>query len=127
MQESIKQNVRRVIWLQLLVTIVVAVFWAFSSLAASVSTILGGLACIGPSFFFARYFFAQIHKDPLNIIKSFYFGELLKLTLSVALLLVIYKGLHISLLPLLTGFIAAQFGFWLGPMLGLTNIKASQS
>ncbi len=127
MRESIRSNIQRLTWLQLLVACVIAIAWAFSSLRDATSALLGGLACIGPTLFFARRFFAQINKDPRDIIRSFYFGELLKMFLSIALLILIYKGLHTAILPLVSGFAGAQFGLWLAPMFGMTNVKAGQS
>ena len=116
----------RLVSLQLITLIVVALVWSFVSLNAAVSVLLGGAAAILPNFYFARRFFARIHtKDAKRLILTFYFGEFLKLLFSVALLLVMFYELKAMIMPLFTGFLGAYLGLWLAPLLTVTKKKVT--
>ena len=82
------------------------------------SMFLGGAVYIIPSFFFARYFcIIKSSRTMQQILMTFYLGEMVKLSLNVGLLLLIVFFIPITILPLVVGFIGAQFGFWLAPLL----------
>ena len=90
--ESPRQQAYRLVALQAIVAGVVAVVWLASSLTAAVSALLGGLAAVLPSFYFAYRFFAATHaRQVQRIVRAFYWGELTKLLLSAGLVIAISR------------------------------------
>lgn len=119
----------RLVGLQALIVVIMALGWRISGPTAALSALLGGAACVLPSFFFARYLFSTTSaRAAKRIIKAFFLGELVKLALSAVLLVVVLLFIPVSLVPLLVGFAGAQFGFWLAPaFVRLEAVKVSQS
>lgn len=109
----------RLVAMQTMVAIIIAVLWLYNGLISSASAILGGLAAVLPSLFFAYYFFAvKYARQAGRIIKAFYWGELIKL-LSSAFLIVMIPKLwpQVELLPLFVGFAAACTAIGWTPLL----------
>lgn len=121
---SARQTAYRLVGLQALVVVVIAVCWVFAGLREAGSTILGGAACVIPSLYFARKLFATTSaREAKRIIRAFYVGELVKLGLSVLMVVLILKFIAVAIVPFITGFVGAQFGFWLAPVLTKVNMK----
>jgi ATP synthase protein I len=118
----------RLVGLQALVVIAIALGWEISGSTAAFSALLGGAACVLPSFFFARYLFSTTSaRAAKKIIKAFFLGELVKLAFSAMLLVLILLFIPVSMVPLIVGFAGAQFGFWLAPaFVKLDAVKVSQ-
>jgi ATP synthase protein I len=115
---SPRQQAYRLVALQMVVTGVLAIGWLCSSWIAAVSALLGGLAAVLPSFYFANRFFATTHaRQGGKIIRAFYWGELTKL-LSSAFLVVFISRLwpEMAMLPFVSGFAAASMSVWLAPL-----------
>ena len=112
-------NALRLMGLQALVVIFVALAWGFSGFYAVLSALLGGAVCILPNSYFAHRFFASGRKnsEPNKIVHAFYKGELVKLLMSAGLLLIIFIEFQIKMLPFLSGFVGATMGIWLMPLL----------
>lgn len=135
-QESVKnsatlfarQTAYRLVGLQALVVLLIAAGWLFGGLREALSALLGGAACVLPSLYFARRFFATTSaREAKQIIKAFYLGEVIKLALSAILVVLIVMFIPVVILPFITGFVGAQFGFWLAPMVTKTDaIKSKQ-
>lgn len=116
----------RLVGLQGLVVILIAMGFAISGKAAALSALCGGVACVLPSFYFARNLFATTSARAVKkIIKRFFLGELFKLAFSVTLMILMVRFLPVLLLPLLVGFVGAQFGFWLAPIFLMGNSTKS--
>jgi len=121
---SARQIAYRLVGLQALVVVVLALCWLFAGLMEAGSTLLGGAACVIPSLYFARKLFATTSaREAKRIVRAFYVGELVKLVLSVVMVVLILKLIAVAIVPFITGFIGAQFGFWLAPMLTKINMK----
>ncbi len=120
---SARKIAYRLVGLQALVVIVIALFWLISGGMEALSALLGGAAGVVPSFYFARRLFATTSaRAPKRIIKAFYLGELFKLVLSAGLVLLIILIIPVAIVPLITGFMGAQFGFWLAPLVTRVNV-----
>ncbi len=109
----------RLVAMQALVAIIIALLWLYNGLVSSVSAILGGLAAVLPSLFFAYYFFAVRYARQVGrIVKAFYWGELIKLLSSAFLIVMIPKiWPQVELLPLFVGFAAACTAIGWTPLL----------
>ena len=116
----------RLVGLQALVVLIIAAGWLLGGLLEALSALLGGAACVIPSLYFARRFFATTSaREARKIITAFYLGELVKLALSGVMVVLIIMLIPVAIVPVITGFVGAQFGFWLAPM--LTKIDAIKS
>lgn len=108
----------RLVGLQAVFVIIIALCWSVEGIFGVSSALLGGLAGVLPSFYFAKRFFATTSaRAPKKIIKSFYLGEITKLLFSAVLVLLIILFIPVAIAPFITGFVGAQFGFWLAPIL----------
>lgn len=124
---SARQTAYRLVGLQAVVVLVIAACWLLGGMLEALSALLGGAACVIPSLYFARRLFATTNaREAKKIIRAFYLGELVKLGLSVVMLVLIIMFIRVTIVPFITGFIGAQFGFWLAPMMiKLDAIKSS--
>ena len=99
----------RVILLQLATTIVAGLIAGLlGGIPALISALLGGLCCVVPNSLFALRLFANAQKPGGANPMSFFIGEFIKITMTVALLGAIawlYHGLN--WLALIVGFIVA--------------------
>ncbi len=122
---SARHAAYRLVGLQALVVVVIAAGWLLGGLKESLSTLLGGVACVVPRLYFARRLFSRTSaRDAKKIIMSFYIGEVVKLALSAVMVLLIIKFITVAIVPFITGFVGAQFGFWLAPM--VSNIDTTR-
>lgn len=84
---------------------------------AAYSAFLGGIVCILPSYLFAliafRYRGAHAAKD---IVKSFYWGEAVKIMVTVFLFTLVFSTMKVAVGFFLLAFILVQFTFWIGPL-----------
>lgn len=115
---SPRQQAYRIVALQAGVAVIVAVGWWLTGWVAAVSALLGGLAAVLPSLYFAYRFFAATYARQVErIIRAFYWGELTKLLLSAFLVILISKVWpKLAILPFFSDFVAACLGFWLAPL-----------
>jgi ATP synthase protein I len=117
---SQRQRACRLIALQMLAALIVAAaFWLNSELVSSISVILGGLAAVLPGLFFTFCFFAApFARQVERIIKVFYWGEVIKLLSSAALMIAIPKiWPSINLLAFFTGFAIAYLMIGWAPLI----------
>lgn len=116
---SPRQQAYRLVALQMLVALVIALGWLISGGIAALSALLGGLAAVLPSFYFAYRFFAATGARQVNrIIKAFYWGELTKILLSAILVILItHLWANLAIMPFFIGFAGAYLGFWLAPLM----------
>lgn len=84
---------------------------------AAYSAFLGGIVCLVPSYLFAliafRYSGAHAARD---IVKSFYWGEAVKLFVTVFLFALVFSTMNVAAGYFLGTFILMQFTFWIGPL-----------
>lgn len=85
---------------------------------AALSVLLGGSSAILPSLYLAWRLMSSVKVNhPNRIIKAFYWGEIVKILLMTALLIFFIRFFTIEVLPFFCGFIGAQIGVWLYPLL----------
>jgi F0F1-type ATP synthase assembly protein I len=120
MLKKVRNQAFKLIGLQVIVVVFIAVlFWIFGSWHAGWSSFLGGLAGVIPSCYFVWKFFANQKRQPMQIVKDFFVGEMVKIILGAVFLVLLVKFLPVLLLPLLIGYIGAYFAIWLIPLIGV--------
>ena len=123
---SARRAAYRLVGLQAIVVVAIALGWLVGGGKEALSTLLGGVACVLPSLYFARKFFATTSaREAKKIIFAFYVGEIIKLGFSAVVVVLIIIFIPVAIVPFITGFVGAQFGFWLAP--ALTKIDAITS
>ncbi len=110
-----KQVTRKIIIIQLLVTLLVAVVsLAFNSLQAAYSALVGGgISTVATLYFASTVFSVRIGSPAAKIARAFYVGEVVKMLLTVILLSVALLWFDVSPLPLLLAYMAALMAYWL--------------
>ena len=110
-------TVKRLLILQLGLTLLTAMFAAFFSAKAASSASLGGLVCIIPNACFGRMVFKHRGaRAARQIISSFYKGEAFKVTLTVILFALIFINYSIAPLAFFLTYIIVQFSHWFAPL-----------
>lgn len=116
MSRTTRSVAYRLVGVQAVIVLIIAMLWLIGGVTEAWSALLGGTACVLPSLYFARRFFASADSMAARrILTAFYLGELVKLALSAGLVAVIILFVPVSIAPFMVGFVGAQFGFWLGP------------
>lgn len=106
----------KLVGLQALVTLLVSLSFSFGGLQNSISALLGGLASVLPSLYYARRLFVTTQaRQVKRIVRAFFLGELTKLLLIAVLVVLFIQLFPVKILPFMVGFVAAQCGFWLAP------------
>ncbi len=110
-----KQVTRKIIAIQLLVTLLIAVIsLLLGGVHAAYSAVVGGgISTIVTLYFASKVFSARIGSPAANIARAFYIGEVVKLLLTILLLSIALLWLHVSPLPLLLAYMAALLAYWL--------------
>jgi len=110
-----KQVTRKIIAIQLLVTLLIAMIsLLLSDVHAAYSAVVGGgISTIVTLYFASKVFSARIGSPAAKIARAFYIGEVVKLLLTILLLSIALLWLHVSPLPLLLAYMAALLAYWL--------------
>ena len=116
---SLFKLVKRVLQLQMLtVFLVVAGAWALGGDKQAISALLGGLIGFLPNLVFAFLFGRRDPGKSANqVVRAFYFGEGLKLGLTVLLFMIVFQLPGIAALPLFIAFVAVMAVFWFSLLL----------
>jgi ATP synthase protein I len=109
----------RIVALQALVVIVFAgIVFSLHAFQAAYSVLWGGMICVLANLYFARKLFASTGALAANkILQAFYWGEAVKLTLTLFLFFIGFKFGSVIPLMLLMGYIVAQISFWLASLM----------
>ena len=123
------RGARRFLICQLSVTVLIAaIAIPLSGATAAISALLGGLVSIIPNAYFARKLFQyQGARAAKQIVNSFYIGEALKMGLTIALFILVFKLFHIIPLVFFSVFIVVQMVFWLAPLIFDNNRNRPES
>ena len=113
----------RAVMLQLLAAVCIGlIWWFFKDLDVFKAVVLGGLALSVPSFLFTWGLFAIVSPTATKRLAIVFFvGEFVKLVVSALALAFVVVHLQYAILPVFVGFIGAQFGAWLVPLLFKNN------
>ena len=111
---------RKLFIAQIVLVIILACAWGIIDRKMIPSVLYGGAACILPNIYFAYRFFSRRHtKKPGQILISFYLGELMKMIISAAVIILAVIYAHAWILPTVTGYFVANLAFWFAPTLVL--------
>ncbi len=110
-----KRVTRTVLLIQLLVTLLsAAVSLVLGSAHAAYSALVGGgVSTLATLYFASQVFSVHIGSPAAKIARAFYWGELVKLLLTIILLSIALLWLDVSPLPLLLAYMAALMAYWL--------------
>jgi ATP synthase protein I len=86
---------------------------AIGSRAAYSSAVGGAISVITTFYFAVHVFSAGIGTSPDTVAKTFYFGEAVKIGLSILLFAIAILWLDVSFLPLMLTYIATLAAYWL--------------
>ncbi|MEM1243524.1 MAG: ATP synthase subunit I [Pseudomonadota bacterium] len=116
---TLRAKVMQFIGLQALVIVLLGLaigFWLGGLLAKSF--IIGGAVSMIPSAIFSYCLFKEVQASAAaRIIARFYLGELIKFVLIGVLFVLAIKNIELNLLLFIIGFIIAQMGMWLAPVM----------
>ncbi|MDQ5910235.1 MAG: synthase protein [Pseudomonadota bacterium] len=121
-----KQVTRKIIAIQLLVTLLIAIIsLLLSDVHAAYSAVVGGgISTIVTLYFASKVFSARIGSPAAKIARAFYIGEVVKLLLTILLFSIALLWLHVSPLPLLLAYMAALLAYWLAlPFTFQTSVR----
>lgn len=105
--------VSKILSYQILIILIITVFFAFTKgWQQGLSSGLGGAAAFVPNLYFALRVYRSSGKPAREILNTFYVGESGKLLLTAALFIMIFKVPNIEIIPLLVGYTAALSVFW---------------
>lgn len=113
-------HVHKLFIAQIVLVLLLACGWGAANHAVIPSILVGGAACLLPNLYFAYRFFSVKHKkSPGQILISFYIGELIKMLVSAALIILAVMYLHAQLLPTVVSYFVANLAFWMAPTMVL--------
>jgi F0F1-type ATP synthase assembly protein I len=119
-----QQRLHLLVYYQIATTILVALAWLMSGDLNSVySSILGGIAWTLPTFCSMKWTFknTSLPKSKatgFSFLKNFYFGEMIRLFLSIILIILFIKLCpFIKIQAFFSGYLAAIFAVFFGPLL----------
>ena len=119
MNDLAKRGARRLCFIQLVATLIMALIFAIRwHWIAVYSALLGGVVCILPTMYFAHKLFQHRGaRQARNIVKSFYVGEAVKIIFSILLFSLVFLYVTIEPLAFFSTFIVVQCMHWFAPWL----------
>lgn len=113
----------RLVGLQVMMVVFITLGWWMKGAIDALSVLLGGMASLLPSLFFAHRLFSTTSPRAVKqIMVNFYLGEVVKWGLTAVLVIVTIVYIPIFIIPFIMGFVGAQFGFWLAPFVKLDRV-----
>ena len=119
MNDVAKRGARRLFILQLVITALMSLIFAFRLQWTSMySAALGGAVCIIPTLYFSRKLFKHRGaRQAKKIVRAFYAGEAIKIALSIVLFSLVFMTVTIDPLAFFITFIVVQCMHWFAPWL----------
>ncbi len=110
-----KKVAQKIVFIQLLVTSLIAVFaFIVSDGRAFYSALIGGsISVLATVYFAGKIFSVRIGAPAAKIAQAFYIAEVVKLLLNLVLLSAALLWLDIAPLPLLLAYMATLTAYWL--------------
>jgi ATP synthase protein I len=106
-------TVKKILILQALVTIIIPIgFIIFAGLEEAMSPALGGIVALIPNIYFAYRVYLASGKPAIQLVRAFYLGEAIKISLTVALFCVVYQIPGINFLALFFAYVAVLSVHW---------------
>jgi F0F1-type ATP synthase assembly protein I len=111
-------------WQVLVTVLVAAVLGGFGGSAFALSAAVGGgIGIVAGLYQSLRMFSIDASRNPDGFMQSVYVTEALKIVLTVALMIVAIKALHVELLPFMTGYIGIYVVYWVVLKTGFPGVK----
>ena len=112
-------SVKYVLFVQaLMLLLMVIVSGALFGFRTAYSVLCGGAICIGPQYFFAKYFFAKTGASQIKrVLFAFWLGEIAKIVITVFLLYICFTVFAVNPGAMLLAYISMYVLFVLGPFL----------
>ena len=116
---SLFSVVRRVLQLQgLTILSVTGLAYVLGGTDAAKSALIGGLVGFVPNAYFAaRFGRADPRKSAKEVVRTFYLGETIKLTITALLFFLVFQLPGILFLPLFIGYVSVLMVFWFALLL----------
>jgi ATP synthase protein I len=115
---QLKKQAYKVWWWQLSGVLLVSLLSLFWGIQASWSVWVGGLIQLIPGWVLIQFGFRHAGaRAAKKIVQNFFFGEFLKIGLTLLLFVVVFKFISVSIGFLFLGFGVALLMFWLAPVL----------
>lgn len=113
----------------LLIITLSLLIWMMGSLQTAASFVLGGMICVlANTYYYWRVFSHFGARAAKQILKAFYWGQCLKILLTAGGFVCALLIPRVAPLWLFAGYITAQGGFWLAPLvLGIIRMKNRSS
>lgn len=117
--------VRRILYLQALTILVVSsLTLALTGTQGAKSALFGGLIGFLPNAYFAvKFGRLDPRKNAQQVVRSFYFGETIKLIITALLFVLVFQLPGILFMPLFAGFIAVIMVSWFALLLRNNELK----
>lgn len=122
LQRSLLVSAYRLVGLQALVAIAIALIMLLDSKQAAYSALLGGAICVIANAYFALRLFRCVSARALGrIAGNFYKAEFFKLLLTAVLFYLAIKFVNLAILPFFGAYIAIQMVQWLSMVVKPVN------
>lgn len=112
-------GVKRLLGVQFLVSLLISlIFWLVEGRQQAISAVLGGIVAIVPIALFAKkLFYYQGARAARQIVKSFYWGEALKIGSTIVLFALVFTLVKITPFAFFFTYIVALLCYWFAPLI----------
>jgi ATP synthase protein I len=115
---QIKKQAYKIWYLQLSSVFVISLLSLFWGWQAAGSVMVGGLVQLIPAWVLIQFGFRHSGaRAAKKIVQGFFFGEFLKIFLTILLFVMVFKFIPVSIGFLFIGFGASLLMFWIAPVL----------
>ena len=112
------QYARRFFYTQMIVALILTLFFSHQGTQSALSAVCGGLVSVLPNMFFARKLFAEQRAVAAKIIiMQFYQGEALKIVISTFMFAIAFLWIHVIPWVFFTTYIVVQMMSWFAPLI----------
>ncbi len=112
-----RRAVTKIVVVQAMTLLILSAIGLYWSVDVARSLFFGGVICILPGAYFSyRYFKHAGARQAQNIVRDFYWGELVKLISTIALFIVAFKFAAALPGPLFIGYAIAMLCQWCAPL-----------
>ncbi|MGB0893841.1 MAG: ATP synthase subunit I [Parashewanella sp.] len=108
----------KLVLLQALVAVIIAiVFFTAWDVQMSLAALAGGLIAVLPNFVFVTLAFSHSGASQADkVLKSFYWGEAIKMLLTIALFSLVFSQFKFGFMPVFLGYVLTLMVHWTAPL-----------
>ena len=112
-----RRAVKKIVVVQVITLLILSAIGLYWSVDVARSLLIGGGICILPGAYFSfKYFKHAGAQQARNIVRDFYFGELVKLVATIGLFILAFKFAQVLPGPLFIGYALAMLCHWCAPL-----------